>query len=108
MEPQLTLPIEVNRIIDGDTLDVDITIPAVVRLRDCWAAERNSAEGEQAAAHLRELCQGKRGTLKVPIQPGKGLADLFSFGRLLGWVEVGGVDVSKAQCLAGHATAEKR
>lgn len=109
-EPKLVLPCRVLRVVDGDTLDVVIPIRARVRLLECWAPETHGEEkvlGTFSAVHLNGLAKDKPGVLTVPIKDGNGLADLFSFGRLLGYVSVDGQDLSKAQVKAGHATARK-
>lgn len=104
----IEVPATVKRIIDGDTVEVEITIKAHVRLLDCWAAERNCNEGKRAATALRELALHEPGTLRIPYVPGGGIGQLFSFERLLGRVVLNdGTDLSEAMIRAGHATREK-
>lgn len=107
MTPHLTLPVKVERVIDGDTLEVTLVIKSHVRLLDCWAPESHDPGGPEATASLRELALHQDAMLTVPIKPGKGLSELFTFGRVLGYVNVNGTDLSQAQCAAGHATKEK-
>lgn len=106
-KPCLQVPIKITRIIDGDTLEGDVLVKVHVRLLDCYCDEANTLQGELATSHLKELALGETGTLTVPYTPGKGLWQMFSFGRILGKVTVDKVDLSEAQCLAGHATREK-
>lgn len=107
-QAQLQLPIKVERVVDGDTLDVTLTIKSRVRLLDCWAPEAKDEGGQQATDHLRELALHQHGLLTIPIEPDKGLSALFTFGRVLGRIEVNGTDLSTAQVAAGFATREKQ
>jgi len=85
---------------------VEVTIRARVRLLDCWAPELNQPGGPEAKAYLVKLANGKRAIMNVPI--GARLDDSFSFGRVLSWLNIDGVDVSKSVVDAGHATAKKQ
>ena len=66
----------ISRVIDGDTVEVEITRKIVVRLRDCWAPEkrldpslpeidRNAAKlrGVASAVHLQSLAEGQACTV---------------------------------------------
>ena len=114
--PQLTIPCEVINIVDGDTVDVRITIDARIRLLDCWAAERNTDEGRAATESLQKHLDeyGKRGVLIVPLDRGpegrrSRLDDYLTFGRILGHVQLAGSPetVSAYQVRGGHATERK-
>lgn len=107
-EPRIVLPVRVERVVDGDTLDVTVEIRARVRLLDCWAPEAGTETGAASTGYLQKLAESKRGWLSIPIGEGNGLQSLFSFGRILGRVSVGSVDVSEEQVRAGHATKEKQ
>jgi endonuclease YncB( thermonuclease family) len=104
----IQLPTTVKRIIDGDTVEVEIQLRAHVRLLDCWAPERNCIDGKRATEALQELALHEPGTLHIPYVPGAGIGQLFSFERLLGRVVLNdGTDLSEAMVRAGHATREK-
>ena len=103
--PCLTVPCRVVEVYDGDTVTVEVTIRARVRLTDCWAPELHEPGGIASKEYLQRLAEGKRGLLAVPLH--ERLDKSFSFGRLLGKVQVGGGDCSAAQVAAGHATATK-
>ncbi|MEM6799289.1 MAG: thermonuclease family protein [Planctomycetota bacterium] len=113
--PGITLPVRIVEVVDGDTITVEFTTRARVRLEDCWAPEtrtRDAGEkvrGFESAEHLRGISLGRRGLLSVSISDqGRGLlGDVFSFGRLVGRVYVGGKDLAAEQIAAGHATREK-
>jgi hypothetical protein len=103
-------------VVDGDTVDVRITIDARIRLLDCWAAERNTDAGRAAIESLQKHLDehGKRGVLIVPLDRGPDsrqsrLDDYFTFGRILGHVQLEGSPetVSAYQVRGGHATKRK-
>lgn len=114
-EPNLTLPATVTRVIDGDTVEVQICLTADVRLLDCWAPEtrtRDAAEkarGLAAKNHLSELVADKEVLLCVPFpQEGGDLGSVLTFGRVLGHLYLpdaeDGRTVSEMMVEAGHAT----
>jgi micrococcal nuclease len=77
----------VTRVIDGDTLEVrhpDGSRPVTrVQLWGVRTADPADAMGEQAAAYVRELCEGRDVTLHL--EPHQSRDD---FGRLLAFVEL--------------------
>jgi hypothetical protein len=73
---------------------------------DCWAPELSEEGGEESRDHLIDFALGKDGVLHVEGQ-GRTLGDAMSFNRVLGRVYVDGVDISKYQTGAGHATQER-
>lgn len=115
----------VVEVYDGDTLTVEFTVTARVRLLGCWSDEirtRDAAEkarGLAARDHLAAVCgmawNGKRWVGRTPAYlaapfAGDRLGSLFTMGRLLGrvWVLPGeGADVSTQQVEAGHAYRTK-
>jgi hypothetical protein len=122
---------------DGDTVTVEFTVRARVRLVDCWADEirttddAEKARGLAARDHLAKLCgmtwdeDAKRwtgstpATLFAPFVDGSGdVGSLFTMSRLVGrlWLDrqgakglIGGdkSDLSTRQQKAGHAFASK-
>lgn len=107
-QPTLQLPVKVERIIDGDTVEVSLKFNAHIRLLDCWAPEMRDHGGEESRVHLQELSLYRDAILEIPFTPGCGPGQIFSFERVLGRLLVDGQDLSQAQCAAGHATMEKR
>jgi len=110
----LHLPCVITQIVDGDTVTVEITLQARVRLEDCWApettggTETTKAAGLASKQHLSQIAEGKRGGLLVVLDGAKRLDDVFSFGRIVGrvWCEDAG-DLARKQVLSGHAFATK-
>lgn len=111
-EPGWTTHATVDRVIDGDTVDVTITRHVRVRLLDCWAPESRTTEtaekqrGLAAKKHLETLIGGEV-ILQVPTQCEGDLSELFTFGRVLGRIYNDSGDVSRQMVAAGHATASK-
>lgn len=119
--PSWTTPAKVIRVIDGDTLEMELRHTIRVRLLDCWAPESKSdprlpesdrsaakARGLAARQHLRDLCEGREVILHVPTDGSGDLSRIWTLGRVLGRVWVDGVEVSERQVEGGFATREKR
>lgn len=104
-QPHIVLPCKVVHVHDGDTLAVEVTLRANVRLLDCWAPELREAGGAESRVKLTELTSGKTGMLTIPL--GNGLGDSLSFGRVLGRIEIDGKDVSEAMVASGYAKERK-
>lgn len=111
-----TTAAQITRVIDGDTIDVTVTRKLRVRLLDCWAPEvrtRDLAEKERglaAKAALEALVEshGATGVLFIPTGAGQELADVLSFGRVLGKMhlpEIG--NLSQVMVGLGHAKKTK-
>ena len=105
--PVLRVPCHVIEVVDGDTLTVEVKLQVRVRLIDCWAPERNTAQGKVAKQHMQQLAHDKAGLLEVPWSPRGRLDDMFTFGRLLGRVHVEGQDVGRQMVEVGLATEKK-
>jgi endonuclease YncB( thermonuclease family) len=113
----------VSRVLDGDTIEVEVTRKFVVRLRDCWAPElepieqrrkwgvKNIPPGTGAAAHmhLKYLAEGYQVRLHVVGSPDGDFRDSTSMGRVIGDVFLlkDGTNLAAAQVQAGHATKER-
>lgn len=102
---KLVVPGFVERVHDGDTLTVAITMRVDIRLINCWAPENRTPEGQDAGAALRTFAAGKPCIVTVPI--GRKLGDSMTFGRVLGEVEVEGTDLSEWMVGKGLATRTK-
>ena len=120
-----TLPCQVTRIIDGDTLEIEFEPrTARIRLLDCWCKEahrvnfdaagkrRKEADiiddleaGQAAKAYLASLAEGRAATIWIPYHQNVG--DETTLGRVLGRVYVGGCDLSVEMVESGHAKKAK-
>lgn len=109
----LTARAIVDRVIDGDTIDVLVTIPVRVRLLDCWAPEITGGEkldGLASKALMEQMAPvGSRVHVQIPSGDVDALAGVFSFGRVLGQVWRAGDDESLSEMMvaAGAATRKK-
>lgn len=130
----LVLPCEIVGWHDGDTGTVRVTIDVQVRLLDCWAPEikgralrdderklspekqteilgQIAREKQRGVESLKSVSQiapvGSRGQLEIPLAGVERSDEVFTMGRVLGRVWVGGKDVSELQVSSGHATKEK-
>ena len=120
----ITTDCKVVRVIDGDTVDVEITRTVRVRLIDCWAPETRTLDpvektkGYESKKHLHNLLKQvfyndlaarkqKKVTLFIPADEQGELKDNFTFSRVLGRLFVRGEDVSELMVKAGKATKNK-
>lgn len=121
--PSWTTPAVVTRVIDGDTLDVEIRRTVRIRLLDCWApeskidarlpaAERDAAKraGIASKAHLTLIAQGQQVIVQIPTDPDGNFSQSITLGRVLGnvWIQSDpSQTLSEKQVAAGHATKNK-
>lgn len=105
--PSLALPCRVTEVYDGDTITVEVTIRARVRLLDVWAPELGEEGGEDARDYLDHWVNGENAVLYVPLDDVDRLDDAMTFGRMLGRLYVHGVNASEALIRNDHATREK-
>lgn len=101
----------VKRILDGDTLDVELRLPCRVRLLDTWAAESDTEQGKKAAEQLAKIAaEGSAVIVQIPTSEAQSIKDVFTFGRVLGWVWREGDEesVNSMMISSGHATEEKQ
>ena len=111
----ITARCEVERVVDGDTLDIVLRIPMRIRLLDCWSPESrtlNEAEkvkGLAAKQRLCELVEGNHGQVFIPTSNATSIKDVLTLDRLLGkvWMDGQQVDLSTAQVVEGHASSRK-
>ncbi len=121
--PSWTTRAKVLRVIDGDTLEVEIRRVVRVRMLDCWAPESKQdprlpdsrrqaekAKGQAAKQNLNSLANGREVIVSVPLSDDGDVAKSMTMGRVLGHVWL--VDhpeksLSVQQVEAGHATTEK-
>jgi endonuclease YncB( thermonuclease family) len=108
----ISLPCTLDRVIDGDTVDVRcLDRTWRIRLLDCWAPE---IHGEQKPAGLKSkaflerlLSGGETLTLFVPLAPGGKISKLLTCDRVLGRIFVGAQDAAEVLRRHGLATETK-
>jgi len=125
-QPNRTLPASahtyvayVDRVVDGDTVVLDIELgwglwllDQPVRLRNCWAPEMKEDKGPAAKASLEAIldndheADGFQPGAAVTLRSGtaKSLGEREKYGRILGDVLLDGVSVGGEQIRRGHAT----
>lgn len=111
----LTFPATITRVIDGDTVEVEIKRTIRIRLLDCWAPETRTtdlaekAKGLKSKKHLQREAAGAAVEVSVPIDAEGKFGDAMTFGRVLGHIQRNsdGVDLSALQVETGHATKER-
>lgn len=111
----LTIPGEVVRVIDGDTLEVEVRRVVRIRLLDCWAPETRTTDlaekeqGLQAKAYLEGIAANKSVKVHIPFDRDGKFGDSLTFGRALGyvWVEGDLVSLSEQMVRSGHATKDR-
>lgn len=81
----LTVPCKVTYVVDGDTIEVEVTTKLRVRLIDCWAPELGTQEGKNARVFMDRMAIGKEGTLFVP-RGRRQAGDVTTLSRVLGHV----------------------
>lgn len=112
-EPGLTARAIVSRVIDGDTVEVLVTIPVTVRLRDCWAPEVHGIDrvaGMLSKHQLESLLPAKSHVLvDIDTKDVDALAGVFTFGRVLGdiWIDSLEHSISTEMVRSGYATEKK-
>ena len=109
----LTFGGTVTRVLDGDTIEVEIRRTVRVRLLDCWAPETRTRDKEEkrrgiaARKALRDMVEDEQVLVDVPIEAQGKFGDSMTFGRVLGHVWCDGMDVANEMVMQGHATRTK-
>ena len=108
------------RVVDGDTLEVEVRRVIRVRMLDCWAPESKidprvpersqAAEklaGQSAKENLRKLAEGRDVVVQIPSDVD--VARAITMGRWLGhvWLEGDGESLAEKQVKGGFAEVTK-
>lgn len=112
---EIKIPARVVDVIDGDTIEIEISRRARIRLLDCWAPETRSRDADEKAAglvakdYLESVADGEHVVVTIPIEADKRFGQAMSFDRILGRVELvnRGRDLSEIMVESGHATKTK-
>lgn len=103
----------VIRVIDGDTVEVMLQMPATVRIKDLWAPELRGIDaiaGHKAKEALQTLLPENAAVVVfVPTDEAQSFGDVMSFGRPIAEVYRAGDDdpVSEIMIQMGHGTRYK-
>jgi len=115
----LCLPCEWVRNRDGDTVIVRLRTgqEIAIRLKDCWAPEKQTKDGRASHRFLDVLLEKATRPLSVYFGlPDTGPNDtiditdilkVFTFDRAVGRLFIGDIDVNEIMISRGHATREK-
>lgn len=112
-EPGLTARAIVSRVVDGDTVEVLVTIPVTVRLKDCWAPEIHGIDkvaGLLSKQKLEELLPAKSHVLvDINTKEVHALSGVFTFGRVVGdiWIDSLEHSIANEMVRTGFASNEK-
>lgn len=122
-QPSWATKATVVRVVDGDTLDVEIRRVVRIRMLDCWAPEskqdprlpedRRQAEkvkGQASKSALAKLADGQVVTVQIPLDADGDISKSMTMGRVLGYVWLASdpaESLSEKQVRKGHATKEK-
>lgn len=105
----LCLPCKVLAVHDGDTAtDVELRVRVQVRYLKCWAPELREPGGAESRDSAKQA-EGKTGRLYVPLGEANNLAQLFTFGRVVGelWLDGSAESESERQVRLKHASTCK-
>lgn len=118
--PGLSTEVKIVRVIDGDTVEVEITRRFPVRLvhenergLHFNADEKNTTSGKAAKKFLENLIyddepgEFKEIILFIPAGQSINLTDINSFNRLLGEIWVDGEKVTETMIAHGHARLKR-
>jgi len=117
----LKFPARVLRVLDGDTIEVEVRRTIRLRLLDCWAPETRTTDLEEKARGIlakrlmMELAGDADVSVEVPIDEQGKFGDSMTFGRVLARVTLddppewtfGKSDLSEIMVESGHATKER-
>lgn len=105
----LCVPCAIHKMHDGDTAtEATITLDIQIRYLKCWAPELSEAGGPEAR-DAAKLAEGKKGRLMIPLEGIHNIAELLTFGRVLGEFYPDGQEESESERLVrlGYATSKK-
>jgi len=96
----------ISRVIDGDTVEVDINRRLAIRLKDCWALESETLAGQKSTESLEKLLsRGQEVTLHIDGSRRDMVGDIITFSRFVGdiWRPGSTMSAVEYQLSGGHA-----
>lgn len=112
-KPSITFRGRIAKVIDGDTIEIEVVRRVRVRIRDCWAPETRTRDldekqrGLAAKAFLESIAFRQHAIVHVPM-PSDRFGDATSMGRVIGDVWIGDDSIADVMIAAGHATRTKK
>ena len=112
-KPSITFRGQIVKVIDGDTIELEVVRRVRVRIQDCWAPETRTRDldekqrGLAAKAFLETLAFRQTAIVHVPM-PSDRFGDATSMGRVIGDVWIGDDSIADVMIAAGHATRTKK
>lgn len=112
----LTAPAKIVRVIDGDTVEVEVIKKFPIRLEDCWAPESRTSDrnekrlGEAAKQYLKNLIEehGKDCVVHISSDGDEFILDSTTMGRAVGVVWLfGDINLNEAMVDSGHCFSTK-
>ncbi len=104
-EPGWAAECEVVRVLDGDTVEIEIKKRIRVRFLDCWSQDRSLKDAE-ADLRIRHACLGAKCLVHIP--GSVDVKDLFTFGRVLGYIYPPDSDISINEILVKEGLCTKQ
>lgn len=99
----------VVRIVDGDTIVVEVKRQFPVRIRGLRCAEHNTDKGKEEIKFLQELIKpGDSCQVFIPSNNPTSFMDFNSFNRLIADLYVGDISVAEYMISSGHGIAGKK
>jgi len=99
-----------TRVKDGDTVEIEVRRKLTIRLKDCWAPEKNTDAGRRSLDHLERLVRPDDEIIvRIEGSDRDLLGDVLTFSRFVGDVWLPGAEssFSDQQVEAGHAFRTK-
>ena len=118
-QPAMVMPCRVDRVRDGDTIEVVVETRYAIRLKDCWCHELHDEDPAKRYKAVRSMdklaqkCVGKKGVCEIPLVTKDGeilIGKSITFDRWVGDVVLEGETKSLATWMVdeGWAAATKK
>lgn len=104
--PGFTTEAKVVRIIDADTIEVEVKRTAKIRLLGCNVPDKDKVKSEEAEDWVKGIVAAYNGDVILFVPAGKDplrIGDIHSFERILGELWIGGLNVSEQLVRLGYA-----
>ena len=111
-EPGLILTnLQLERVLDGDTIELTITRKFKLRVRNLDTFEINTEKGKEAKSFLQSLLALQNPpniTIFIPSNDPNKLLDFYSFDRVVGDIIANGIDIATEMKKAGFDKHESK